>query len=327
MRASLAVAAAMLACVDTPAVAFDCGKAATTVEKAICADPDLKALDDRLEELYVEVKGLTPEADRKMLGRAQKAWVGAREKGCPVAEAGLSACIADMTATRVALFEGRAETGPGAAGRIIPTFIVQEGNENRYDLDVTMLRFGSPATKGEQLFNAVADAIAARVKVGPHGEDTAGHIYALEEAMTLSYASPSLISVNHSFWSDEGGAHGNGGVANTNIDMKAGKVLEIGDLFEEAAVIGFIKDCKAQIIAQKRERLSGEPYDPATDSFLQDAVIGEHVATLSRWSIRESEASVSFDAYAIGSYAEGSYDCTYAMNELKPLARPGAPLP
>ena len=56
-------------------------------------------------------------------------------------------------------------------------------------------------------------------------------------------------------------------------------------------------------------------------------MIAEHIATLPRWSFTASEASVSFDAYAIGSYAEGSYDCRFAMTDLKSLALPGAPLP
>jgi hypothetical protein len=36
---------------------------------------------------------------------------------------------------------------------------------------------------------------------------------------------------------------------------------------------------------------------------------------------------VNFDSYAIGSYAEGTYACTFPTAELKALARPDAPLP
>ena len=57
------------------------------------------------------------------------------------------------------------------------------------------------------------------------------------------------------------------------------------------------------------------------------ALIAEHIATMSRWSLAEDEATVSFDAYAVGPYAEGSYGCTFAMDALKRLAKPGAPLP
>ena len=328
MRYSLAVAVVPLVmALAPPAMAFDCGRASTIVEKAICAEPALKSLDARMEAAYAEAKSLSSKPEQKMLARSQKAWIAERETGCASAGAGLNSCIGKSTQERLDLLDGRQESGPGSDGRIIPVFIVQAGTETQYELDISLLRFAEPRTAGEKLFNRVAGTIAERVKTGPHGEDTAGHVYVLDEAMTLSYASSSLISVMDSFWSDLGGAHGNGGTLNTNIDMKAGKILEIGDLFPEAAVIQLTGDCKDQLIAEKRSRLSGENYNPAEDSFLRDDVIGEHVATLARWQITEGEASVSFDAYAIGSYAEGSYDCRFAMDDLRARALPGAPLP
>ena len=135
----------------------------------------------------------------------------------------------------------------------------------------------------------------------------------------MSYASPAFMSVIVSYWLDSGGAHGNGGVSNSNIGMQTGKLLEIGDFFGEEAAGELAAACKAQLIAEKQKRLEGEIYDPATDDFLKDEIIAEHVATLSRWSFRESKASVSFDAYAIGSYAEGPYECEFPMLELKAL--------
>lgn len=311
----------------TPAAAFDCAKASTVVEKAICASPDLKTADDALAAAYSQVKALTPEASQKMLARSQRRWIAERERNCPTSETGLDACIGAMTGERVKLFNGAAVSGPGPGGRIIPLFIEQEGTEKVYDLDITMLRFADARTDGEKLFNGLADKIAARIKTGNHGEDTMGRIYALDEAMTLSFASPDFISVEHTFWADTGGAHGNGGSENSNIDMRNARILAIGDLFAEPAVLDLIAQCKTQLIAEKKARWGSEPYDPATDTFLADDVIGEHVATLSRWSFTDVEASVRFDAYAIGSYAEGTYDCTFPMNTVKAMALPDAPLP
>jgi len=133
--------------------------------------------------------------------------------------------------------------------------------------------------------------------------------------------------VLHNYWRDEGGAHGNGGVENLNLDMTSGRELTIADMIPEAAAPPLAAQCRDQIIAEKKERSGDEPYDPAADSFLKDEVIAEHIATLSRWSFSASEASVSFDAYTIGPYAEGSYECRFAMKDLKALALPAAPLP
>ena len=43
------------------AASFDCNKATTETEIAICADPELSALDDRLSRLYVRGRQITKE--------------------------------------------------------------------------------------------------------------------------------------------------------------------------------------------------------------------------------------------------------------------------
>ncbi len=325
VRASACLAAMVLS--TSPAFAFDCGKAATQVEKAVCAEPELKALDDRMSALYSDVRGLSREAERKMLARSQKNWIAEREANCPQPGTDISACITSTTAERIALFEAKPASGPGVAGRIIPTFIVQAGTEQVYDLDITMLRFAKASSAGQKRFNRIAEDMVARIKTGPHGENTMGRVYAMEEAMTLTYASPKLISVMFSTWYDMGGAHGNGATENFNFSKDTAKDYGIGDFFSEAAAEQLMDQCKAQIIAEKKERFGGEPYDPATDDFLKGDVIAEHVATMSSWSFTETEASIGFDAYAIGSYAEGAYECRFGITALKAIALDTAPLP
>lgn len=311
-----------------PAAAFDCGKASTAIEIEICDNPDLKDFDDRLENAYAEVKQLSTKPEQKMLARAQKRWIAERESSCPQSDLGLAGCIRDMTSTRLRMFEGRPDSGPGVDGRIIPVFIAQEGSETVYELSVDLLRFVKATAPGEKRFNAIAQDISKRIELGPHGEDTLGRIYAMDESLSVTYASPRLMSVLHSFWSDTGGAHGNGGTQSFNFDMQSGRDLAIADFFSEDAAAQLAAQCKDQIVAEKKERWpADEPYDAAGDSFLKDEVIAEHIATMSRWSFTETEASVGFDAYAIGPYAEGSYDCRFAISGLRAIAKPGAPLP
>lgn len=38
---------------------FDCNKATTVTEKAICADPELSALDNHMAKLYAHARGST----------------------------------------------------------------------------------------------------------------------------------------------------------------------------------------------------------------------------------------------------------------------------
>jgi hypothetical protein len=154
-----------------------------------------------------------------------------------------------------------------------------------------------------------------------------GRVWVMEEAMTLSYASPKLVSVMFTYWYDMGGAHGNGATENFNFSMESGKDYGIEDFFSEDAAGKLMARCKAQIIEEKKARFGEEPYDPQADSFLKDEVIAEHVATMSSWSFTEQQASITFDSYAIGPYAEGSYECTFPIAELKAIALETAPLP
>ena len=63
------------------------------------------------------------------------------------------------------------------------------------------------------------------------------------------------------------------------------------------------------------------------DPNFQESAIAEHLDNFQRWTISADKAVVTFDSYAIGAYAEGPYECTFDMPELKSLAKPDAPLP
>jgi uncharacterized protein len=61
----------------TQAVSFDCQKAKTFTEKAICQDPELSAVDDELSALYLaaEERSKNPKA----LKKEQEKWLKSRD--------------------------------------------------------------------------------------------------------------------------------------------------------------------------------------------------------------------------------------------------------
>jgi GMP synthase (glutamine-hydrolysing) len=62
------------------------------------------------------------------------------------------------------------------------------------------------------------------------------------------------MSVRHFFYVNEGGAHGNSGVTNYNIDMARGQMLAIGDVLPEPSAAILTLWCKKQIEAEKLKR-------------------------------------------------------------------------
>jgi uncharacterized protein len=73
----LVVAGGVFACAaissSASATSFDCGKAATAVEKTICAEPSLSALDDKLAVLYKDM--LAVATDKASIVRLQHEWI------------------------------------------------------------------------------------------------------------------------------------------------------------------------------------------------------------------------------------------------------------
>jgi uncharacterized protein YecT (DUF1311 family) len=323
MRTCLA-AFVLLGLTTIPALAFDCTKAKTAVEKAICAEPELKQVDDALATAYVALKSSLAPEDQKMLTASERRWVANREY-CAQADEGLSLCVKQRTEERLRLLEGRPESGPGVGTPLVPVFLVQQGTPELYDIDMTLLRFADVTTLGKETLNRITEETLASAKLGPHGEDTQGAIFAQQDSFSLTYASPQLISVHHAFYVNEGGAHGNFGTANFNIDMETGKLLEAKDILPEPSAAILTLWCKKQIEAEKKKRVPD--IDLSEEAAERDKTIAEQVRNLGSWSIGEKEIVVSFDPYAVGTYAEGAYECRFPTAGVKQMAREGALLP
>jgi uncharacterized protein YecT (DUF1311 family) len=312
-----------------PATAFDCMKAQSPVEKAICTDAKLKSADDAMAAAYLALRDELTGPDRKSLGASQSKWVKSREDNCGSQEgAELTNCVLTDTDERRRLLLAEPESGPGAASRLMPVFIQQEGDPHHYDVDYTLIRFAKPKSRGENLFNAQVNKLAKGAPLAREAEAAPQDMtYAAFTSMSLTYASSSLLSAKVENWSFSGGAHGNGGTSGITIDLGRGAVLKTGDLFDGKAVDALRDECVKQILVQKKEKLEGEDFDPANDPLYSEKTVVEYLQSLANWNFWQDKATVTFDAYAIGSYAEGPYECEFAMDNLRKLAKQGAPLP
>lgn len=313
----------------SPALALECGKAATKVEKAICADANLLEADAEMAKAYASVREVSTAAERKMLALSQRRWIERRENFCAYGEeAELASCISGETNGRRLLLQGAPESGPGAASPLVPVFLLQVGTSKIYDVDYALLRFADPQSAGEKLFNAQTGKILNEAPLEPHGQDEfADMVLTREETFAISYASPDLLSVADSFYSNDGGAHGNGGVSNINIDMRSGKEINTVDVFAGDTIKTLTFECREQILQRKQVNDSAEKYVPEEDGNFQEGTIVDHISDFRRWTISAGKAVVTFDPYAIGSYAEGPYECVFDMARLKAIAKPDAPLP
>jgi uncharacterized protein YecT (DUF1311 family) len=318
----------LTACI-VPAQAFDCAKAQSAVEKAICADPKLKAADDAMTAAYTALRDSIAGSERKGLGASQRKWVKSREDSCGYQQgADLGTCVLGQTNERRLLLAAEPESGPGDGSRTMPVFIQQDADPHHYDVDFTLIKFVKPQSKGETLFNNEVSKIGKAAPLGRQSEAARDDMtYAAYMAMTITYASPKFLSAKTESWENSGGAHGNGGTSGITIDLQRGALMKAGDLFDGKAIATLKADCVKQIFKQKKEKNDGQDFNPADDPNYQEATIVEHLRSMDSWNFWKDKATVTFDAYAIGSYAEGPYSCDFATDKLKKLARPGAVLP
>jgi uncharacterized protein len=84
------------------AASFDCRRAVTSIERAICARQELNELDTRLGEIFR--KALSLQVDNGPLLRDQRAWLSNRERACGSLGAGvLERCLLEQFNGRIAI--------------------------------------------------------------------------------------------------------------------------------------------------------------------------------------------------------------------------------
>lgn len=318
MRSCLRPALAILSLFPAvPAFAIDCGKAKLPLETAICADPPARDSDAAMEAAFEALRAASQGAERKSALEDQRAWLKERNAAC--GNVGTQAsCVRDSNLARVDVLKAKPESGPGLERPLQPVFVRQAGDRRKIDIAVQVLRFPDPQTAGERALNAKADEALKGLTLTKEEPDE--REWSFEQSWTIAYASPSFLSIRTQYEDYSGGAHGNRGNGGLHIDMKSGRVLAFTDLFDSRALKEIDALCKKQVEAEKKER-GGEDETADLEKRIDDVA-----KDLSNWVFAEREATVFFDQYTVGSYAEGPYDCTIPSEALSKLAKRPIPL-
>ncbi|MBL8665548.1 MAG: DUF1311 domain-containing protein [Candidatus Odyssella sp.] len=115
--AAVCLAAAPALAQDGPKASFDCKKAATPVERAICDAPHAAELDRALDELYKAALAKAG-ARRGEIEAQQRQWLARRNTGCGRAKPD-AACIETLYKQRIVALAriARGAGGPFVSGR------------------------------------------------------------------------------------------------------------------------------------------------------------------------------------------------------------------
>ena len=322
-RISAFSAIAVMALCVTPASALNCARASTASEKAICADPAALAADADLGKAYGALLASAPAAQRATIVAAQVRWIERRDGACEdKTGVALSGCLKASTERRRAFLAAAPEAGPGAPGRLAPTFRVENGGRRKADVDLGLLVFVDPRSAGERAFNAEVAEFSKNI-VEPKKDRPAEDQYAYDLKTRLVYASPRLVSAHLDRYQDTGGVHPNRYTANVNVDMRQGRALAFADLLDKAAAARVFGLCVDQVKTQKLD--DGESAEDIGDLADLRKAVAEATGDLKAWSFGAEAATIDYDPYSVG--AEGSFTCTIPYTTLRSLAKPDFPLP
>jgi uncharacterized protein YecT (DUF1311 family) len=334
IAAALALACAFA--LHGPSSAFDCAKAATDIERDICASPELKAADDAMSAAYAAALPRLARDQQAQLKSNQRAWLKQRDDYCGYGEpADRTKCLLDKTRERMAFLTGQPETGPGLARTLVPHVLSRPQSKTRCRAEMAVSKFGDAAPgSGEALFDKRMDTLLAGLE-SDNGTRTAepGYEYdcEYEGGSTLTYGSPDLIAAHVSYYVYAGGAHGNGNTVGVIVDLKNAREPAYKDIFPAAATARLVAVC-AEAIRQEKMARFADPSDPQSEATVTAQVdedmttyadtIAEGVQDFANWLVYDDRAEVYFGPYAIGSYAEGEYTCALPKALLQTAAGP-----
>jgi len=319
MKPGLSGVSLLLACaLSAPAYAFDCKAVRSPIEKTICADAGLLALDDKIAKAYGALRAMGDAGARAALAGSQRAWLTTRD-ACLKQEK-VKACLAGRMGRRLAYLTGRPEAGPGAASRLVPLIRWREAWA-KSGQRIEALAFAAPATAGEKRFNDLVhgfvDDLIADMSGQPDRATT------LEVTASLPYASARFISVNLDSYSfAAGAAHPNRNSIDINVDLARGRALAFGDLFDAAANPEVVSLCRRQIASEEQWRVMRAQAPDEMKEF--DAALAKALPDLEAWSFTVDHVRVNFMHRPLAGYLDGVYGCALPYAALRPLARPGA---
>jgi len=324
------------------AASFDCAKAKTTQEKAICASPELSDLDDQMAAAYQALLKIAPLEYAAAVREDQRGWLNERALKCgpKLDEEKLQACLKDEYKSRIP--ELRVETkqkgGVLFVWRAIVVTAPDEPGELPESVNEVNPGFGTLAASWPQasmatpewtVWNKAMEDAARKATLQLTGSATSVNEWAAEAyvdtetTVSINSVSRSVVSATIGVLWDGHGAHPNHGTTEFNWLLKEKRAVLPDDVFLAST------DWKAWMQARIDKYLH-KALDPQ-QIFLKPAEMAQKldgiVQDSSRWKLDERGLTVTFQPYELTCYACTPEPMTIPWIELKPYLNPRFEIP
>jgi uncharacterized protein YecT (DUF1311 family) len=324
---TLFVLGLLAALTPAQAASFDCNRARTAVERAVCGDPTLSESDDVLAVAWATAIGGLSEEALAVMRAGQRGWIDYVSV----------ACTADGTVQQADYDEDGAQCLDGLyrnrisdleASRMLggKRFYISSRHAAAPDPDAerdspwrigtkefTTLRLDGAAGAGFNAFMDEEDTLFAGLFT-PTGEDPDSSGPSQDSVVTIDVQSVTparITAVVSTYWYGHGAAHGNSSLTYRHFLTDEGRAVEASDVF---AGDGW-QDVLAELaFARISETLGAE-------GLLIDGPgdILATVATPTAWSFDDDGLTIQFQQYEVASYAAGMVTATIPWEQLAAL--------
>jgi uncharacterized protein len=307
-------------CLPANAASFDCSKAASAFEKAICADPDLSASDDTLAVAYATATGGLSQKAADAMRAGQRAWLKSLDVTCadamlpgdnPAAEE-RATCLKTAYTARIATLE---------ASRMYSGLRFYNEDDYRAGRDPTGEGYYKVATHMQSLprldggsaaaraFNAFVDKAAPDLAgsfAAPPADDEKSSDTELKVTVKRVTTNRIELAVN-SYWYGHGAAHGNYAITYLNFLRNENRGLAAADIFAGKDWQQHLADLVLKQLVADRGELDWD---------IDAAWLKETVADPERWELSPDGFTMQFQPYEVASYAEGAVTVTIGWDKL-----------
>lgn len=311
------------------AASFNCAKAATPQEKAICASPKLSAADDQMAAAYRAILHAVPESFQQEIRADQLVWIHRLATECPAdnseQRAYLERCILGRENARTAALkqmyveQGGIKFAWHAVFREVPGDVrAEDPNDQPGSLEASWPEALSDSTEWAAWNKGIAEKVRAIAGLpSPTASSSQLKSWSPDPGMdaavstSIHFVSSQLVTATITDFWDGHGAHPNHDSVEFNWLLEQQRVLRPEDIF-------------------RADSQWADALFAATEQYLQKAVDGydpeDTAKTLHKitsnsesWRIDAKGLSIVFQPYAVACYACTPQPFTMSWEQLRPL--------
>lgn len=239
-------------CFQAHSASFDCAKAKSQIEKAICADSALGGLDEKLSKVYSTLRSNLTDVAKNKVRAAQLSWLKSLPSSCSSEAKNKDAtkfiaCLSNEYKSRISYLEIFLKP---IAGLYKYPALGEKSN-----ITIELLDGNSPAS---MLANGIVDKITKSIDVGIDDE--------LRISINLISKSIAFVELSHTTF---GGAHPDFGQNWFYLDMSAAKELK-ADFFFLKPKIQELSKVILKKIKTGADKETQECYESIDERYISD---------------------------------------------------------